>query len=969
MAAFVFLYSPSAHAQLTKLETENLRLIYNEVTGSYLAPHAARCFENSLRFHHNLFGYNPDGKVTVLMLDASDYADAGATSSPRNAISTSIAPFSYAFETTPANERLNLIMSHEMVHVVMNDQAAESDRFFRSIFFGKVRETNQNPMSIFYAYLTTPRRNAPRWYHEGAAVFMETWMAGGYGRAQGSYDEMVFRAKVLDSMRFYGRIGLESEGTKIDFHSGVNSYLYGTRFMSYLALMYGPETVRDWAGRADGSKANFGAQFKKVYGRSLDDIWNEWVEFEHEFQWRNIDSVRQYETTAFRELSYRPLGSMSHAFYDSTTGELYAAVNYPGAVAHIAAIDIESGDIRKICDVKGPAMYYVASLTYDPESKDIFYTTDNHGYRDLVSVNVLTGKKKMLAPNMRVGDLAFCKADKSLWGVRHYNGISTIVQVVPPYDQWDQIYSFPYGKDIYDIDISSDGKKLTGGLAEISGRQTLIGFDVDSLKAGDTTYTTLFDFGHTIPATFTFSADNRYLFGSSYYSGVSNVFRYDFSLDSMDAVSNCVTGFFRPIEYTADSLIAFRFTSEGFLPVAFRYQALEDISPIVYLGTEVAEMHPIVKEWSVGSPSKINLDSMTNYSGGYRAFSHLSLTSAYPIVEGYKHYTAVGMHFDLSGPLMINNFEMTASYTPTELLDEDERLHLRGKFAHSPWEIEATYNGADFYDLFGPTRTSREGYSMAINYERSLLYDPPRKLDFNASVAGYGGLKVLPEYQNVASSFEELLATDLTLSYSNTRSSIGAVDAEKGYKWQLMAGGNYVNRKYYPMTAATFDFGFPTPIPHSSFWFRTAGGWSPGEKDEEFANFYFGGFGNNWVDYRSIKRYREYYTFPGTELNAIGGTNFGKFMFEWTWPPLRFRHLGIPSFYMTYVRPALFSSAIVTDFDEPGLIRRVYNAGAQLDFRFTMMSRLRMTFSIGYALAFEEGFKPLDEWMFSLNIL
>ena len=33
-----------------------------------------------------------------------------------------------------------------------------------------------------------------------------TWMAGGYGRAQGSYDEMVFRAKVLDSMRFYGRI-------------------------------------------------------------------------------------------------------------------------------------------------------------------------------------------------------------------------------------------------------------------------------------------------------------------------------------------------------------------------------------------------------------------------------------------------------------------------------------------------------------------------------------------------------------------------------------------------------------------------------------------------------------------------------------------------------------------------------------------------------------------------------------------
>ena len=31
----------------------------------------------------------------------------------------------------------------------------------------------------------------PRWYVEGAAVFMETWMAGGIGRAQSAYDEMV----------------------------------------------------------------------------------------------------------------------------------------------------------------------------------------------------------------------------------------------------------------------------------------------------------------------------------------------------------------------------------------------------------------------------------------------------------------------------------------------------------------------------------------------------------------------------------------------------------------------------------------------------------------------------------------------------------------------------------------------------------------------------------------------------------
>jgi hypothetical protein len=45
-------------------------------------------------------------------------------------------------------------------------------------------------------------------------VFMETWMAGGFGRAQGGYDEMVFRAKVRDGARFYSPLGLEAEGKR-----------------------------------------------------------------------------------------------------------------------------------------------------------------------------------------------------------------------------------------------------------------------------------------------------------------------------------------------------------------------------------------------------------------------------------------------------------------------------------------------------------------------------------------------------------------------------------------------------------------------------------------------------------------------------------------------------------------------------------------------------------------------------------
>ena len=45
-------------------------------------------------------------------------------------------------------------------------------------------------------------------------------MAGGYGRAQGAYDEMVFRAMVRDNAHFYSPLGLEAEGDRSTSRSG-----------------------------------------------------------------------------------------------------------------------------------------------------------------------------------------------------------------------------------------------------------------------------------------------------------------------------------------------------------------------------------------------------------------------------------------------------------------------------------------------------------------------------------------------------------------------------------------------------------------------------------------------------------------------------------------------------------------------------------------------------------------------------
>ena len=62
----------------------------------------------------------------------------------------------------------------------------------------------------------------------------------------------------------------------------------------------------------------------------------------------------------------------------------------------------------------------------------------------------------------------------------------------------------------------------------------------------------------------------KVLFGHSYYSGVANIWRYNIEADKMEILSNDDTGMFRPCEFTSDSLIAFKYTSDGFLPVTIK---------------------------------------------------------------------------------------------------------------------------------------------------------------------------------------------------------------------------------------------------------------------------------------------------------------------------------------------------------------------------------------------------------------
>ena len=132
--------------------------------------------------------------------------------------------------------------------------------------------------------------------------------------------------------------------------------------------------------------------------------------------------------------------------------------------------------------------------------------------------------------------------------------------------------------------------------------------------------------------------------------------------------------------------------------------------------------------------------------------SQIGLKSLFPVVEGYKDSPAVGLHFHLADKVSLERIDLTATFSPDNRLPERERLHLRLHAALRNWEFTATHNAADFYDLFGPTRTSRKGQSLQLRYSRNLIYDEPnRYLDYSVKAAGllrHGAAARLPEHRH-----------------------------------------------------------------------------------------------------------------------------------------------------------------------------------------------------------------------------
>ena len=84
-----------------------------------------------------IFNYKPSEKIVINTFDIYDFGFGSTTTVPHNYIRLEIEPLENGYESVPYNERFQWLLSHELVHIVVNDHASNIESIIRSIF-GKV---------------------------------------------------------------------------------------------------------------------------------------------------------------------------------------------------------------------------------------------------------------------------------------------------------------------------------------------------------------------------------------------------------------------------------------------------------------------------------------------------------------------------------------------------------------------------------------------------------------------------------------------------------------------------------------------------------------------------------------------------------------------------------------------------------------------------------------------------------------
>lgn len=505
-----------------------------------LATYVLRVAENADRVLRRDLQLHPTEMTHIVLTDGTDFANGFANVVPRNMVQLYAAPPEDLSTLSDNQEWIAELVTHEYTHVVHLDQMRGVHRIINAIL-GKT---------------STPQQTMPRWLIEGLATYHETADTGG-GRLRSSIFEMYLRSDLLaDNVPTLAQISNEVDR----WPQGNIWYLYGSNFVQYLVDTYGIAAMRQVLVEYATYVIPFGLNrvFRHATGKGIQELYSDFVDTARD-KARSIGS-------GIREAGVIEGRAITHVGEDARAPRFISE----DSLLYWGSDGRSQSGLWKVNTTTLTRTWFAradGTVTVSPGPGERLFMSaiddhaDQYSFHDLFSIGRDGSDVHRLTHGLRAMEPDLSPDGRQIVFRTHGAGTSHLMiadvadiegtrRVLVRSAAFDQVYSPRW---------APDGKKI------VFSRWTRHhGRDIEVLHVSSgvrelVTHDAAFDMGPC------FSPDGRYIYFSSDRSGISNIYRYQWSSGRTERITNVLGGAFQPaLSPSGDELVYLGYTTRGF---------------------------------------------------------------------------------------------------------------------------------------------------------------------------------------------------------------------------------------------------------------------------------------------------------------------------------------------------------------------------------------------------------------------
>jgi len=475
----------------------------------------------------------PHGRVHVILVDQSDLSNGWASPLPFDVIEIVAAAPAGGDVIGNTSDWLRLVFVHEYTHILHLDRS-------RGLFAGLRRIFGRHPAAL-------PNIFTPGWQIEGVATYEES-LTSGEGRVHaGDFRLMLDRAAATNQFLSLDR----ASSAHVDWPSGNTAYLYGAYFHQYLADKYGDASIAKLADETARRIPYLGSRaFKKVFGRSLGDLWADFAR----------DRGRPEDAVPSPAARLTHHGFIASAPAYAPDGRLFYSISNPHGFPSLMELRGDGTSRRVTTRVAGGRMGAGEhTIVFD----QVEYVRSVAVQRDLFAVSSDSGKVERITREARAGDPDLSPDGRTIvCTIQSADGRSLATMTLDPRPATPVALMSQPGVNYASPRWSPDGRTIVAERQTVGSRSEIVLVDVASKAV--TSVDAASPRGRSVSPSWT--PDGRgILFASDRAGGPFQIFLLDVATGQLRRLANAGgTGTYPVLSPDAQTLVFVGYTADGF---------------------------------------------------------------------------------------------------------------------------------------------------------------------------------------------------------------------------------------------------------------------------------------------------------------------------------------------------------------------------------------------------------------------